>query len=133
MTSPNTEKTAAYKLGLLDVLEKIAKSGLRPRAIGELISEGGNLSKGVIKRFGISAGELNKGNKISRKMRRKKMFQEETTKRSLTAARTKADSFFNRPGSRAVTSNQNPFAKTVANRRPPSPTAATAIKPGLAS
>lgn len=105
------KKSAAFEAGIAAALEKIAKSGLHPRAIAGFMGEGGRISKGLAGKFKMSPGEINKAGKISKKLNRKAAVKAEVTRRGT------ASSFFSN------------LPKTKVSKPPVSPTAKTAIKP----
>lgn len=74
--------TNAADAGFRNTLIKIARSGMSPRSIAGFMHEGGSLTPGLISKFRISPGEMNKARKIKRKMGRKDAFRAETTRRS---------------------------------------------------
>jgi hypothetical protein len=75
-------KTAAFNVGAIDAMEKVAKSNLHPRAIAGFLQEGGRISKHLASKFKMSPGEINKASKIQRKAGRKVAVKAEVTRRS---------------------------------------------------
>ena len=71
-----------YDAGVIYTFEKISRAKLRPRAIAEYISEGGDIFSHMVGGPGkLSPGQVRGAQKAARKIKKKKMFQEETTKR----------------------------------------------------
>lgn len=89
----------AFELGVIEAMEKIAKSGLRPGAIAGIMGEG-KLTSSLASKFRMSPGEMNKASKILKKQKRKAAVAKETVHR------TAASRFF--PKKPEVTNSMTP-------------------------
>jgi hypothetical protein len=87
--------TSAYETGIMDVLEKIAKSIFSRKSLSEFIAEGGNITKSMVgKGAKISPYELTRAQSTAKKLKRRKMFQEATEARGLKSQKEQIQSMF---------------------------------------